>query len=97
MVKANRRVHLKDICRELGISYGSVYDIVQGSLEYRKFSGRWVAKQLDDMLKRKRIMFSLNHLPRYAEEGETFLNRIITGDEARVLHFTPEPKQQSMV
>ena len=38
MVKADRRVHLKDISRELGISYESVYDIIHGSLGYRKVS-----------------------------------------------------------
>jgi hypothetical protein len=35
MVK-DRRVHLKVISKEPGISYGSVYDSVHDSLGYRK-------------------------------------------------------------
>ena len=42
------------------------------------------------------MIASLNHLQRYAEEGDNFLNRIFPGDETCVLHYTPESKQQSM-
>ena len=45
----------------------------------------------------KRMIASLNHLQRYAEKGDNFLDRIVTGDETWVLHYTPESKQQSMV
>ena len=48
-------------------------------------------------MKGKRMIASLNHLQRYAEEGDNFLDRIVTGDETWVLHYTPESKQQSMV
>lgn len=91
-VKADRRVHLKLISKELGILYGSVCDIVHNSLGYRKVSCRWVPKLLDDLNKAKRMM-SLQHLQRYSEEGERFLDLIVTGDETWVLHFTPESKQ----
>ncbi|XP_054930099.1 histone-lysine N-methyltransferase SETMAR-like [Dermacentor andersoni] len=97
MMKAGRRVHLKDICWELGNSYGSAYDSVHGSLGYRKVSCRWVPKQLDDMMKGKQMIASLNHLQWYAEEGESFLDSIVTGDEMWILHFTPELKEQCMV
>ena len=39
----------------------------------------------------------LNHLQRYAEEGDNFLDHIVTGNETWVLHYTPQSKQQSMV
>ncbi|CAN7992534.1 unnamed protein product, partial [Ixodes pacificus] len=97
MLKADRRVHIKDISREFGISYGSVYDIVYGSLGCRKVSCRWVPKQLDDMMKGKRMIASLNHLRGYTEEGQSFLECIFTGDETWIQHPTPESKQQSMV
>ena len=51
-------------------------------------------------MKGKRIIASLNPLQRYAKEGDNFLDRIVTGDETwvlRVLHYTPESKQRSMV
>ena len=66
-------------------------------LGYRKFSCRWLPKQLDDVMKGKRMIASLNHLQRYAEEGDNFLNCIVTGNETWVLHYTLESKQQSMV
>jgi hypothetical protein len=97
MVKVDRRVHLKVISKELGISCGSVYDIVHDSLGYRKVSYWWVPKLLNDLNKAKRMTTSLQHLQRYSEEGERFLDLIVTRDETWVLHFTPESKQQSMV
>ena len=48
-------------------------------------------------MKGKRMIASLNHLQRYTEEGDNFLNRIVTGDETWVLHYMPESKLQSMV
>jgi histone-lysine N-methyltransferase SETMAR len=43
------------------------------------------------------MMTSLQHLQRYSEGGERFLDLIVTGDETWILNFTPESKQQSMV
>lgn len=97
MVKAERRVRIKDIAQELDISFGSAFDIIHECLGYRKVSCRWVPKQLDDVMKGKRMIASLNHLQRYAEEGDNFLDRLVTGDETWVLHYTPESKQESMV
>jgi hypothetical protein len=39
---------------------------------------------------------SLQHLLRYADEGEEMLNGIVTGDESRVHHCQPESKRASM-
>ena len=97
MVKAERRVRIKDITQELDIFSGSALNIIHECLGYRKVSCRWVPKHLDDVMKVKRMIASLNHLQRYAEEGDNFLDRIVTGDETWVLHYTPESKQQSMV
>jgi len=33
---------------------------------------------------------------RYAQEGDEFLDSIVTGDETWVFHHTPESKQQSL-
>jgi hypothetical protein len=35
-------------------------------------------------------------LSRYEDDGESFLARIVTGDEAWINHFEPETKRQSM-
>jgi hypothetical protein len=38
----------------------------------------------------------LKLLTRYAQEGDEFLDSIVTGDETWVFHHTPESKQQSL-
>jgi hypothetical protein len=38
----------------------------------------------------------LKFLTCYAQEGEEFLDSIVTGDETWVFHHTPESKQQSL-
>lgn len=97
LVKANRRLHLRDIADTVGISYGAVHDIMHVSLGYRKVSARWVPKRLDAEQMGLRMSLSLDHLERYNREGNDFLHRIVTGDESWVFHFTPESKQQSMI
>ena len=97
MLKTDRRVRIKDIAQELDISFRSAFNFIHECLGYRKASCRWVPKQLDDVMKGKRMIASLNHIQRYAEEGDNFLDRIVTGDETWVLHYTPESKQQNMV
>jgi len=39
---------------------------------------------------------ALKFLTRYAQEGDEFLDSIVTGDEAWGFHHTPESKQQSL-
>ncbi|KAJ4440568.1 hypothetical protein ANN_08713 [Periplaneta americana] len=39
---------------------------------------------------------ALTFLQRYHDDGDEFLDRIVTGDETWISHFTPETKQQSM-
>jgi hypothetical protein len=38
----------------------------------------------------------LKFLMHYAQEGDEFLDSIVTGDEPWVFHHTPELKQQSL-
>jgi hypothetical protein len=44
----------------------------------------------------KRKGLSLQHLLRYADEGEDMFNRIVTGDESWVHHYQPESKRASV-
>ncbi|GFU92975.1 uncharacterized protein TNCV_2081211 [Trichonephila clavipes] len=39
---------------------------------------------------------ALTFLQLYHDDGDEFLDRIVTGDETWISHFTPETKQQSM-
>jgi hypothetical protein len=44
--------------------------------------------------KTKRMGSALKFLTRYAQEGDEFLDSIVTGDETCVFQHTPESKQQ---
>jgi len=44
----------------------------------------------------KRMGSAPKFLTHYAQEGDEFLDSIVTGDETWVFHHTPEFKQQSM-
>ena len=48
---------------------------------------------LTDDHKTKRMGSALKFLTRYAQEGDEFLDTIVTGDETWVFHHTPESKQ----
>jgi len=51
---------------------------------------------LTDEHKTKRMGSALKFLTCYAQEGDEFLDSIVTGDETWVFHHTPESKQQSL-
>jgi hypothetical protein len=47
-----------------------------------KVCARCVPGELNDPDRMNRMGLSLQHLLRYADEGEDMLNRIVTGDES---------------
>lgn len=51
---------------------------------------------LTDFHKTKSLGSTLTFLTHYSDEGEDFLNQIVTGDQIWVLHVTPALKQQRM-
>jgi hypothetical protein len=53
-------------------------------------------KMLTDDHKTKYMGAALNFLVQHRNEGDEFLNHIVTGDETLISHVTPENKQQSM-
>ncbi|KAJ4448998.1 hypothetical protein ANN_00390 [Periplaneta americana] len=55
-----------------------------------------VPKVLTEEHKTKRASSALSFFTRYSEQGDEFLDHIVTGDETWVSHMTPESKQQAM-
>jgi len=51
---------------------------------------------LTDDHKTKRMGSALKFLTRYAQKDDEFLDSLVTGDEIRIFHHTPESKQQSL-
>lgn len=97
VLKKNRRVSLTELEGSFNLSRGTLWNIVHEQLDYRKVCSRWVPRQLTEDHKSGRMGSSLNFLQRYAEEGESFLGRIVTGDETWVHHYSPESKMESMI
>ncbi|GFR75980.1 mariner transposase [Elysia marginata] len=96
MIFGNRRIKQKDIAKELEISKERFQHIIADILGYRKVSARWVPRILTDEMKMQRKTTYAEPPKHYAEEGEEFIQRIVTGDESWVHHYDPESKRQSM-
>lgn len=95
LVLANRRITVDEIVAELRISHGSVHYIISEKLQCRKICARWVPRLLTEEHKGKRFLSALKFLDRYEKEGNDFLDKIVTGDECWVHHFSPETKRSS--
>lgn len=96
LILNNRRVTIDEVANHMHISHGSAYDIMHHRINFHKVCARWIPKQLDDEHKWNHVRICQHLLDRHANEGETFLQRIITGDETWIHHFEPESKRQSM-
>jgi hypothetical protein len=69
---------------------------VHDNLQFHKVFAKWVPKELTDKHKRMRLDTCSRHLACYHEEGDNFLQRIVTGDETWVHHYQLETKRKSM-
>ena len=96
LIEGDRRLTVVEICQELGmrISYESVQSIIKNELLFRKISARWVPR-LSDRQKTAHVQISETLLAHYEEEGDAFIQRIVTCDETWVHHYTPETKRPS--
>ncbi|GFS18292.1 histone-lysine N-methyltransferase SETMAR [Elysia marginata] len=91
----NRRIKQTDISKELKISKERVQYIITDILGYRKVSASWVPRMLTDEMKRQRKTCA-ELLKHYEEEGEEFIQGIVTGDKSCIHHYDPESKRQPM-
>ena len=96
MVMANRKITVQEITESLNISNGSIFTIIHDHLKMTKVASHWVPKKLTDDQKTCRVSISEECLRRYQEEGEAFLDSIVTEDESWFPLFSPESKRQSM-
>jgi len=95
-VRGNHRFTIPELSEEFPqISRTTWYQIVMDRLGYHKFCAWWVPKQLTDLHKTQRMGSVLTFLQCYWEEGDEFLDRIVTGDETWVQFVNAETKEQS--
>ncbi|KAJ4447931.1 hypothetical protein ANN_09940 [Periplaneta americana] len=96
-IMENRRFRITGLSSHFPqISRPLLHEIVTKHLLFKKVCARWVPKNLTPEHKMQRLGAALTFLQRYHDDGDEFLDRIVTGDETWISHFTPETKQQSL-
>ena len=93
---ADRRLKVKEVATEVGISEGSVFNILHDHLHLSKVSARWVPRNLQVQDRQQRMQLSSQLLELYRRDPEDFHLRLVTGDETWVHHWDPESKIASM-
>lgn len=81
LVMADRRLKVKEVATEVGISEGSVFNILHDHLHLSKVSARWVPRNLQVQDRQQRMQLSSQLLELYRRDPEDFHLRLVTGDE----------------
>ena len=95
MLAQDRRVTLRLMAEELGISKDTVHTIVHDDLGKRKICSQFVPHKLTDKQKAKQMETSGDFIT-MCDQDPSFLRTIIIGDETWYYQFNPESKRQSM-
>jgi len=92
MVMEDRRLTVKQIAANAGISVGSVDTILNDDLKMRKVSVRWVPRMLTDENKASRVAMCQAMLSGDKGMNSAFFSSIVTMDET---WFNPETERHS--
>ena len=83
LLRQDRRQTIHDIAEELGICYGTSQRVLTEELGMHRVAAKFVPRILTADQKQQRVNVC-TELRQLASDDETFLSRIITGDESRV-------------
>jgi len=92
----DRRISVKSVAEQLGISRERVGSIIHEDLDMRRLSAKWVPKCLNVDQKRQGCQSSEQILDFFRCDPNGFPSRLVTMDETWLYHYDPETKQQSM-
>jgi histone-lysine N-methyltransferase SETMAR len=95
LIRANLRITVLELSQAVGISAGSVKEILYNELKVSRVSARWVPQLLSPEHRERRLVAITQLLQRYEREGAKFLDSIVTCDETWVHYFTTESKRAS--
>lgn len=94
MVLANRRITVREVAEDVGISIGSCHAIFSDVLGMRRVAAKFVPKLLNFDQKNRRMSLAQEMLNEVNDDPD-FLKRVITGDESWVYGYDVETKAQS--
>ena len=80
VIDTDRRLTVREISEDIGISKTSVHWILRETLGMSRVCARWVPRRLTEDEKAKRVQLSKIFLRRYARDPD-FLDKIISVDE----------------
>ena len=92
LIHVNRQITTREPCTELNIDCNALEAMVV-TLEYREVCARWLPRMFTQEHKENRMQVFQDLLNQYEAEGDSFLDRILTGDETWCHHYEPESKQ----
>jgi len=91
LIHVNQQIMTSKLC----ISFNAL-EMMVATLAYHEVCGRWVPQMLTQEQKEHCTQVCHDTLSQYEDEGDSFLNHIISGDEMRCLHYAPASKWQLM-
>lgn len=94
LVMEDRRITVRELATEVGISIGSVHSILTEHLAMRRVAAKFVPKNLTDEQKELRLEVAQDMLE-CIQNDPNFLKTVITCDESWVYGYDPETKAQS--
>jgi len=94
-VMEDRRLTMKQIAVNAGISIGSVDTILHDDLKMWKISAKWVPQMLTDEIKASCVAICQAMLSRDKGMNSAFFSSVVTMDETWMPVFNPETKWQS--
>ena len=94
LVRANRRLTVRELAEECGISVGSCHHILTEELKMHRVAAKLVPRLMTSDQQAHRVQVCQDLLD-HSENDKELLSKIITGDESWVYDYDGETKVQS--
>jgi len=94
LIRQDRRLTIRDNAVELEFGYGTCQRVLTEELGIHRVAAKFVPRILTADQKQQRVNVC-TELRQLASNDETFLSRVITGDDGWVYGYDPETRRQS--
>lgn len=90
----NKKLTIREIAEDTGLSFGTIQSILHEDLGLKRVAARLVPSELNIFQKLSRVEISKEMLSN-VDSDETFIKRVISGDETWVYEYDTQTKHQS--